>query len=204
MSERPIRPDQQRELTLRSDQAAALSAELLDLTVRVRSALEAADASADSSVLRAAEIVHLVSHDVSVLTSDMVRHSGTLRGHLYARLLHLTLHEAARTFKSLLGPQLRRAISTQCADPRVDETLLRAHSNAQKLFKTSEKAHGHVRDRISAHREADADQQLRFLREFGELDVAELLFLHFETQQALATPLTRYLEKLAPRSSRAR
>lgn len=204
MTERPIRPDQQRELTALSDQAAELAVALLDRTVRVRATLEAAGAMSESSVLRASEIVHLVSHDVSVLASDMVRHSGTLRGHLYARLLHLTLHEAARSFKSLLGPSLRRAISSKCADPRVDEALRRAHSYAQKLFTKSEKEFRHVRNRMSAHRDADADEQLSILREFGERDVAELLFLHFETQQALAMPLTAYLEQLAVTSPRAR
>lgn len=192
----PIRPDQVRTIGALADESARTAAAILVHCREIRTSFGASANAEDLVVLNGLELAFLTQHDTSALTADMVRHTGTLRGHMYARLLQLTIHESARTLRSLLARTFRERIVAVLGEPALDAKLREAHSLVSRLFDESDRRFGALRNGLGAHRDSDANTRHLLLYEIGEPEIVELVFMNWDVFQCLSVPTVAYVKYL--------
>ena len=157
-------------------QTAELSARILDNLVTARSTLAPGFHSSELALINGVELILLAEHDLACLLSDLVSHTGTLRGNLYARLAILTIHESTHTLRSVIARPFREQLTLLVGGehPMADGILRAAHSAIGTIYDKSEAQFGTIRDGIVAHRDRDPDLRVELLRAADEEAVASL------------------------------
>jgi len=157
-----------------SDEVARNAAVILEHVVRLRKSQSGQSPHPDAEIQNAVEFVLLTMHDSAVLLSDLVRHTGTLRSNLYARLLQLTVHESAKTLRTVLGRDFRARMVEVVGGDDSDAVLRTAHSAVTAIFRDSESQFGGLRDAVGAHRDREAQVRSGHIESVSEEDVAIL------------------------------
>lgn len=188
----PITAVQQAEIIAFSDHQLALTQRSLENIVSLRRSLAAAGASDQSHVLEVFEFILLWQFDVYCLQQDLVRATGTSRASVYARSLVLSIHESTHTLRGLLSQRFNDVVSRHLGADKWQPLVRRAHSDACRLFKTSEAHFGHARDKWLAHRSANADDRIAFIASMNERAAAELSIGALAILSSLAPVVAAY------------
>ena len=153
MNER-LTPETQRMLRELSAEAATVAGEAFEHFVQIRREAAPGIAPIAPALTNGIEFLLLMNHDTSWLLADLVTHTGTLRGNLYARHLALTIHESTLTLKSLFARQFREQLVgfVGTRHPNADQVLKEAHSAIEGMCHP---LHWHINYHLHSHNPRD-------------------------------------------------
>jgi hypothetical protein len=111
----------------------------------------------------------LFNHDLRILIADIESDNESSRGRLYARFLVLIMYEAAEDLQALLGGKLRGILDTWSAPDELLSDRKTLHKRLGQFRADNDLKFGEMRNKLAAHRDHDASEQLMVL---DSLDVA--------------------------------
>jgi hypothetical protein len=199
----PITPENRALIIERVEASLPLAEESLIRMVAMRKEGAPGYSAAFEAVHNAAEFVLLLQFDFHCLLGDFVRHTGSWRGSLYARLLLLVIHESAVSFRSLLAKDFQAQLAVALGRETARDEAKALHKAASKLYERSEASYGVVRDGIVAHRDRNAETRSDLLEMVDDHEaVASLMFDMMDIISELARLTLEYshavLDRAAP------
>jgi len=116
----------------------------------------------------------VIQYDISILAHDVLLSPNSWKRKLYCRLLAMTLIESVEDVSQMLGWQFRQTVNAIYNDSALD-TRITELTRAMGHFQSKNgKALREIRQTVSAHRDHDANTQLRVIE---ALDCQKLLYL---------------------------
>jgi hypothetical protein len=120
------------------------------------------------------QFLALYGYDVSCPLEDILRTESEQRKKLYARYMALSLLEAAKTLRGLLGKEFQNELSTVGLPTDALTRARDAHRRFTRLFTEINGSLGEARNSVVAHKDASAQNQLNAI---ARVNVEEALRL---------------------------
>ena len=172
------------------------SPEALRVSTSVRKLFRPLGGELLDEILRVNEFTILLQFDLSCLFSDFIIHEHKPRAHVYARFLILTIHEAAASYKRLLGSIIRKLNEGPPASRVAAESIRQIHRKIIKVAAHSDRQFRTIRNGISAHRDAESVTHLERVVAVGGENLAQFLGGLLEVIKELGSFFSQFTQGL--------